>query len=93
MLLERFKDYDLVPGDNGGFALVKRDTPPWSGVMIMFTKNPDGSYKFSCAIEEQGVPSVCYSTGRAMAHLLYSMQHALDLQTHSEVRGQKQGAD
>lgn len=91
MLLERWSEWDLFNGQAGGLVMVKRNCPPWSAKVVILSKK-DGHYEVSCIIEEQGVPSVCYSTSQQLSWVM-SMHHGLDVQEHSEVRGQKQGAD
>lgn len=92
MILDRWTEWDMVV-TSSGFCLVLRNPMPWSGKMIMFESLGHKGYKVSTIIEEQGVPSVCWTTASVMAHQLYTMLHVLTYQEHSELRGEKQGAD
>lgn len=78
---------------NGNIVMVQCDTLPWRGRAMFFDKQADGSFVYSCGIEEQG-PSVawgaCTAIGWMIARKLFE---ETDINLWSEMTGQKQGAD
>lgn len=95
MLLERWQQFDLtIMPISGTLVLVQRGTRPWCGRALFLDKQSDGSYVYSCGIEEQGVPAVCFGAASALGWVLArEMFEKTDINLWSEMIGQKQGAD
>ena len=94
MQLERWQKFDISIMPNGNIVMVQRDTLPWRGRALFLDKQPDGTFVFSCAIEEQGVPSWCFSATTTLGWMIaHNLIKDIDVQLWSEQTGRKQGAD
>jgi hypothetical protein len=92
LLLERFTRFEVF-FQAERIILVQKDRPPWQGRVLFFEKQEDGSFMYSCGIEEQG-PAWAFSANTALGWLIArKVFEETDIQLWSEMTGQKQGAD